>query len=427
MNNVIILGSGLAGIAAGYKLKKKNIDFEIFEKENEYGGLCRRLKIGKFTFDRFPHFSFSKDEEIKNLFATSAKEYYSHIPNPSNYYKGIWIGNPAQNNLYPLDKEQKIKIIEGFKNRPNIESPKNYREWLDASFGYYFANEFSDKYTRKYWTTEPENMSIDWIGYRIMKSDLEEIEYGAWNKENKSEYYASEMRYPKQGGFQSFFDSWTPKENIRLNHNLIRWNIKKKELLFDNGYKTNYDKIISTLPLTYIANIIENIPDNIKEAASKLCYTSGYTISIGLKGKVNVPYLWFYVYDEEILFPRVYIANFKSPYNVPEGYNSLQAEIPCSKFKQINLTNNEIVEHTINKLVEMKIFDYNQVEFAQLDYNQYGNILFTLDTEINKKIVLDWLNENNIYTAGRYGKWEYYWTDQTINSGFEIIKYMDIL
>lgn len=421
MNKIIILGAGVAGIAAGYGLKKKSIHFEIFEKENEYGGLSRRLKIGNFIFDHFVHFSFSKYKNIKELFANSSKEYYSHIPNPSNYYKGLWLGNPTQSNLYPLDKEQKIKIIEGFKNRPNIENPKNYREWLDASFGYYFAKEFSDKYTRKYWTTEPENMSVDWVGYRVIKSPLEEIEYGAWNNDNKSKYYANEMRYPKYGGFQSFFDSWTPKENIKFNHNLIRWNVHKKELLFDNGYKTNYDKIISTLPLTYIANIIEDIPDNVKEAASKLCYTSGYSVSIGLKGKVNVPYLWFYVYDEEILFPRVYIATLKSPNNAPEGYSSLQAEIPCSKFKQINLSNNEIVEHTINKFVDMKIFDYKQVEFAQLDYHQYANILFTLDTEINKKIVLNWLKKNNIYTAGRYGKWEYFWTDQAINSGFEIV------
>lgn len=421
MNKVIILGAGLSGIASGYKLKQNNIEFEIFEKENEYGGLCRRLKIGKFIFDIFPHFSFTKNKEIRELFDTSSNEYYSHIPNIANYYKSLWLGNPTQNNLYHLDKEQKMEIIEGFKNRPNIENPKNYREWLDASFGYYFAKEFSDKYTRKYWTTEPENMSVDWVGYRVIKSSLEEIEYGAWNKESKSKYYASEMRYPKHGGFQSFFDSWTPKENIKLNYNLIRWNVKKKELLFDNGYKTNYDKIISTLPLTYIANIIEDIPDNVKEAASKLYYTSGYTVSIGLKGKVNVPYLWFYVYDEEILFPRVYIATLKSPYNAPEGYSSLQTEIPCSKFKQINLNNNEIVEHTINKLVEMRIFDYKQVEFAQLDYHQYANILFTLDTETNKKIVLDWLKENGILTAGRYGKWEYFWTDQAINSGFEIV------
>lgn len=263
-------------------------------------------------------------------------------------------------------------------------------------------------------------MSIDWVGYRVLKSNLEEIEYGAWNKDCQSKYYANEMRYPKYGGFQSFFDSWTPKENIKLNYNLIRWNVQKKELLFDNGYKTHYNNIISTLPLTYISNIIEDIPNNVKQAASKLCCTSGYTVSIVLKVKVNVPYLWFYVYDEEILFPRVYVATFKSPYNSPEGYSSLQAEIPCSKFRQIDLNNNEIVEHTVNKLVDMNIFDYKQVEFAQLDYNQYANILFTADTEINKKIVLDWLKENNIYTAGRYGKWEYYWTDQTINSGFDV-------
>ena len=31
------------------------------------------------------------------------------------------------------------------------------------------------------------------------------------------------------------------------------------------------------------------------------------------------------------------------------------------------------------------------------------------------------LKQNNIYTAGRYGKWEYYWTDQAINSGFDVV------
>ena len=148
MNNIIILGAGLAGIASGYKLKQQDINFEIFEKENEYGGLCRKLKIGNFIFDRFPHFSFTKDEKIKKMFIDSAGEYYSHIPNPSNYYKGLWLGNPAQNNLYPLEQEEKIKIIEGFKTKPNIENPKNYQEWLDASFGYYFTKEFSGKYTK---------------------------------------------------------------------------------------------------------------------------------------------------------------------------------------------------------------------------------------------------------------------------------------
>lgn len=417
-DKVIILGAGIAGIGAGYKLKQNNINFEIFEKENEYGGLCRKLKIGDFYFERFPHFSFSQNELIKSLFSYSAHQYYTHIPNPSNYYKGMWLNHPAQNNLYPLPKDEKIKIIQGFKEKPNIENPKNYQEWLDASYGYYFANEFPCKYTRKYWTTDAKNMSVNWVGYRVMKSNLEEIEYGAWHNNDKSQYYADEMRYPKYGGFQSFFDSWVPKENIKLNHNLIKWNIKKKELIFENGYKTNYNKIISTLPLTYIVNIIEDIPENIKEAASKLCYTSGYTVSIGLKGRIQIPYLWFYVYDEDILFSRVYNATLKSPYNSPKGYTGLQAEIPCSRFKTIDLNNEEIVNHVINKLVEMKICNFNQVKLLQLDYHQYANIIFTIDTEINKKIIIDYLKQNNIHTAGRYGEWEYFWTDQAIISGF---------
>ena len=39
-------------------LKACNLKDHYTYVENEYGGLSRRIKIGKFIFDRFPHFSF---------------------------------------------------------------------------------------------------------------------------------------------------------------------------------------------------------------------------------------------------------------------------------------------------------------------------------------------------------------------------------
>ena len=97
----VILGSGITGISAGYHLKNKSKDVVIYEKNDDWGGLCGNFTINGFRFDKFVHFSFATDEYIVNLFKKSA-DMYEHIPFPSNYYKGIWLRHPAQNNLAPL-------------------------------------------------------------------------------------------------------------------------------------------------------------------------------------------------------------------------------------------------------------------------------------------------------------------------------------
>lgn len=80
-----------------------------------------------------------------------------------------------------------------------------------------------------------------------------------------------------------------------------------------------------------IVSMLESVPGNVREAAEKLKATSGYQVSIGLKGTNIPPYLWWYIYDEDILPARVYSPSLKSPDNAPEGCSSLQLEIYCEK------------------------------------------------------------------------------------------------
>ena len=88
-----------------------------------------------------------------------------------------------------------------------------------------------------------------------------------------------------------------------------------KIIYFKNSYKENYDKLISSIPLPEIVNIIENTPKEIIEKSKLLKWTSGYTVSIGLSTKEILPYLWFYIYDEDIPFARVYSPSHKSKDN----------------------------------------------------------------------------------------------------------------
>ena len=66
--DTIVLGSGIAGISAGYHLKKNNESVVIYEKDNDWGGLCGNFTIDGFRFDRFVHFTFTDDPYIKEIF-----------------------------------------------------------------------------------------------------------------------------------------------------------------------------------------------------------------------------------------------------------------------------------------------------------------------------------------------------------------------
>ena len=108
----IILGAGIAGIAASYELKRHNIDSIILEKNNNWGGLIDNFSIDGFRFDKYIHLSFAKDEYVNNVFFKT--DFIRHKPLSSNYYKGTWLKHPAQNNLYPLGDEEKNTLLKDF-------------------------------------------------------------------------------------------------------------------------------------------------------------------------------------------------------------------------------------------------------------------------------------------------------------------------
>ena len=60
-NPIIVLGAGIAGLGAAYKLSKENQCIIVLEKDDTYGGLCGNFTIDGFRFDRFcPFFFFQR-------------------------------------------------------------------------------------------------------------------------------------------------------------------------------------------------------------------------------------------------------------------------------------------------------------------------------------------------------------------------------
>ena len=419
--NNLILGAGISGLGASYALFKKGTKSTILEKESTYGGLCSSFEIDGFRFDRFVHLSFSTIEEVNRIFSKVDGGYYRHIPNPSNIYKGKWIKHPAQNNLYVLDEEEKIIIIEDFKKRPDASTTKvnNYEDWLRLQFGNYFAEHFPMAYTRKYWMKEARELRTEWAGKRIYQPSLDEVIAGSKSEDERITYYAKEMRYPKTGGYQQFLSFMADKADIKYQSEVKHIDTKMRTVEVKDGKMYYYERLISSLPLPEIIQMLDDVPKDIKEAVSKLEATCGYHVSIALKTQNIPPYLWWYIYDEDCLASRVYSPSLKSSDNAPEGCSSLQMEVYC---KENEYTQKEILDGTVGKLFELGIINQDDVLFTHLGFEKYANVIFTKPIYDTRKKVRDYLGSNGIETIGRFGEWDYLWSDQALVSGLNIIK-----
>ena len=411
----IILGAGISGISAAYHLAKIGMYAVVYEATSRAGGLLDNFKIDGFLFDNAIHLSFATEPEVREIFDRTP--YYAHQAISMCWDENIWLKHPVQNNMFNLAISDRVKLVADFVTRPDIEV-NNYHDWLIYQYGELIASRWHLPYTNKYWTIPAHNLGIGWVGNRVRRADIHEILYGALTSETPTYYYATEMRYPLQGGYKAFIEPMIAQVEIRNDHCAIKINLAEKKIHFSNGNVVLFDNLISSIPLPLLIQIIDDVPDDIRKTAATLYATSVDLISIGFS-KPNVqPYLWFYIYDKDILASRAYSPSIKSPDNVPVGCSSLQFEIYSSSQKPQTHSPEEMIANTLMFLKRIGLVNSeDEILFMHHKRLPWGNVVFDLGMEKRREHVLIWLKQNGIITAGRFGEWDYQWSNQAFMSG----------
>ncbi|MEA1673532.1 protoporphyrinogen/coproporphyrinogen oxidase [Nitrospirillum sp. BR 11163] len=414
MPETIIIGAGIAGLAAAYQAKLQSRSAEIYESRDRAGGLLDNILIDGFCFDTAVHLSFASEFAVREVFDRTP--HITHIPVSLNWDNGYWLKHPAQTNMHPLPAEEKVNLIKGL---INAESGNicNYQDWLVQQYGYEIAERWPLKYTRKYWTIEAARLGTAWVGQRMRKADISEVLMGAFDSKTPNQYYVKEMRYPERGGYKAFIQHLIDEANIHYNLKAICVNFAEKKVTFSGGLEVAYERLISTMPLPELISIAKDVPDDIKQKADSLYATEIDLISVGFRIPNVSPALWFYIYDEDILASRAYSPNRKSPANVPEGCSALQFEIYWSREKPRNLSIEEIKQNTLQAIIKMGLAHSEDIMFMHHTYVPYANVVFDLGMEERRDVVRSWVERQGVSLAGRFGEWEYLWSNQSMMSG----------
>lgn len=452
---VLILGAGLAGLSTSFHLGHDRC--VIVESKAHAFGHISSYQMGGFTWDEGPHVSFTKHPYIQKLFEQSVGGEYLEFPvKTTNFYQGSKVDHPAQSNLYQVPEALRKQCIDDFlasrKAGSNETKPHNYAEWLYRAFGRTFADTFPRAYTKKYWTTEPENLTVDWVGGRVFFPAIDHVVNGASGPLAEQTHYIKKIRYPKYGGYQSYGEILAKGADIRLNSKVSAINLETRVVTTESGQSFRYQQLVNTIPLPIFVNLCQQSSPAAKAAAEQLCCSESLLVNVTIDHPTAHPEHWFYVYDEDLLSTRINCTEQLSPNNAPTGSSGIQVEVYASKYRPFPNTFDAIGAQVVEELKQLGFIDISRSKVGPRHHVQYvpfANIVFDHQREGSLEIIYseledyelireqdalepttDWEQSTAeavpksypgaIHLAGRFGQWKYFWSDDCVMRGKQL-------
>lgn len=420
---VVVLGSGMAAMGAARYLMHAGATAVCLDANSYPGGHTATFDAGGgFLFDDGPHLSFTKDARIAGLLADAVDGRYRTVPAViDNMWRGHRVRHPVQLNLHGLPKDLVVAILRDYiaeAGSPDREIA-DYADWLVASYGRTFAETFPMVYGRKYHTTEPENITTEWLGPRMYRPDLEEMLRGALDAPREHKHYVTEFRYPQHGGFGAYLAGLRRGLDVRVDHRLVGLDPVGRVLRFEDGREVTADAVISSVPLPELVPMIVGVPDGVRAAAAALSFSSAMVVNVGVDRADLSPAHVTYYYDPDIVFPRLNFPHMLSPSVVPPGAGSIQAEVYHSeRYRPLGMTPPQVVERVLADLRRCDVLrDGDELLVTEARPIRYANVIWDHQRADAVATVHRYLDEIGVVRCGRYGDWDHTWTDEAFLSG----------
>lgn len=447
MAKTVILGAGLAGLSVSHHLGHERC--VLLERSHRpFGHIASAMRNG-FTWDEGPHVSFTKHEYVRELFAASVpgglEEFDVRV---GNYFQGHWVDHPAQVSLHQVPEPLRSQCVESFlqsrREKKGSDLPAtDYQEWLERAFGPIFAATFPAAYTRKYWTREPRDLAVGWVGERVLYPAVEDVIAGAKGPLGRNPHYIRTVRYPRHGGYQSFARKMRESANIVFGAEPATVDLKTRQVRLADGTLHFYDRLISTIPLPVFLKLIPDLPTAVADAAEALTCSELLLVNVTARHVARRPETWFYVYDEDKLSTRVNFTEHLSLGNAPAQSTGVQVEVYASRHRPLQLNRSAIETRVKEELINMGLLDTAAVTGVHSVPVPWANVIFDHSTRPALETIWTWLeqfglmresadthpltdwssdsnaraNFGHLAFAGRYGQWKYFWTDDCVLRG----------
>ncbi|MEI8331638.1 MAG: FAD-dependent oxidoreductase [Methanomicrobiales archaeon] len=430
---IAILGGGLSGLALALLLHEQGHDVVVLEAESRCGGLCRSKEDQGFTFDTGgSHIIFSRDDEVLSFMRRMIEgNEQRNIRNTKIFYKGRYVKYPFENGLSDLPLEDRYFCINEFikthvaVEKGELAAPENFREWIYYTFGKGITECYMVPYNEKIWKFPSNRMSLHWVDGRIPRPPVEDVIKSAIGIPTEGYAHQSVFSYPLDGGIEALVTAIARPIRDKIRTGFCVTSVRKTGAGFaiSNGTETIVAvQCISTIPVQQLMAALEEVPEHVKTACSKLRFNTITCINIGIRGAVP-EISWLYI--PEIALGMTNRISFPSRYSAhaaPTGYSSVLAEITHQPGDDASrMDDAAFIDHVITMLETMQIFKRDQVVYSSVERQPYAYVVYDLDYLHNIAIVKDYCTTAGIPLIGRFSQFEYLNMDGCLRSVMDFV------
>ena len=165
-----------------------------------------------------------------------------------------------------------------------------------------------------------------------------------------------------------------------------------------------FQVLLSTIPLPRLLDLIDEIPDPVREAAAKLRCSHLHYLDVALRRTPGTNFHWAYVPEAKYPFYRVGCYTHFSSALAPPGKSSLYIELADRSPPDLE----RLLPEVARGLVEMGVIgSANEIEFARARRIDHAYVIFDHDYFAALEVIRPFLQAARIISSGRYGDWNY--------------------
>jgi len=419
----VILGGGLAGLAAGYRLRRLGEDdFVIIERETAAGGLLRTCREGGWEIDELPHIFFSDDDEITALFHALVPESSTHRARLGTLVDRVWTDYPFQLNVHQLPPEVRRRCLRDYlaalrDRAPDAPAATDLETHFLGIFGREMTERFFRPYNEKLWCTPLAELSTDWIGHKIGEVDIDGMARSFLGGEDEAPSFGPHavFHYPTSGGIQRLAEALgeeigpdrlvTAEEVLGVDARRRTVRTAKRTL--------RWDRLIWTLPLSETARLLSPAP---KPPPALAC--TGVTSVHLVTRTVRLPDRhWIYIADRDLSIYRVTRVDLLDA-RYSGGPHPLIIEAASPDGSRPD--DDAVAARVMSELLELGILaDREDVIHRRVFWNKPAYVVHDHRRADALAALRRHLSGTGIHPAGRFGAWTFFNMDDTIRSGFE--------
>lgn len=397
----LILGAGPAGLTVANRLRQMGVNsFFVLEKEQEAGGLCRSIEVDGAPFDiGGGHFLDVRRPNVNEfLFGFMPEcEWDLYTRDSRIVVNGNEVGHPIEANIWQMKLENQVEYLKSIavagcnQDKP---MPEEFVDWIYWKLGDKIAEDYMIPYNQKMFNKELNELGTYWLE-KLPNVSFEETLLSCLTKKvYGTQPGHAQFYYPKKYGYGELWKRMAEAiaSNIKYGVAVSGIDFDEKKVYLSDGSYYSADIIITTIPWLEMKEL-RGMPEELKNKVYKLKYSSVETRYY--EETMDTQAQWIYYPDPKLAYHRILVRSNFCPES--KGYWT------------------ETNSQRVNMIPEA---DSNRFHYM----NQYAYPLNTIEKPIIMQELLSWAEGKSVYGLGRWGEWQHYNSDVTVDLALKLVE-----